>query len=104
MEHWNRKVAASRGKNWKSSILSGRLDASRNPTSIRLARIKKALSQTEVADSLGLTYATYGAIESGRRKVKLERAKRIAELLGMSLKNSFAGAGNDKYLARKDSA
>lgn len=101
MEHWNQKVAANRGKAWKEKLLAGRFEAARNPTTIRLARVKKLLSQTEVAKTLEMTYATYGAIESGRRPVKEDRAKRIAQLLGVGLKSAFTSLGEGKFLAKK---
>ena len=102
MEHWNQKVAANRGKSWRSALLSGRLEASRNPTVIRLARIKADKTQTDVANSIELTYATYGAIESGRRPVKEDRARKIAEILGLNFKRAFAAHDSGKYLARKE--
>lgn len=102
MEHWNQKVAANRGKSWKKALLSGRLDASRNPTKIRLARVKKSLSQTDVATSLGLTYATYGSIETGKRPVQEERAAQISELLGLKVSIAFAPYKEGKLIARKE--
>jgi len=102
MEHWNQKVAANRGKSWRNALLSGRLEAARNPSAIRLARIKKSLSQAEVAKSISLTYATYGAIESGRRPVKEDRAKKISDILGLNFKRAFTIMGEGKYVARKE--
>lgn len=102
MEHWNQRVAANRGKAWKEKLLAGRFEAARNPTAIRLARVKKLLSQTELAKTLNITYATYGAIEAGKRPAKEDRAKKIAQLLGLSLKSAFTSMGEGKFLARKD--
>lgn len=102
MEHWNQKVAANRGKKWRSALLSGRLEASARPSAIRIARINQTKSQTDVADKLGLTYATYGAIESGRRQVKEDRAKQIVELLGLTMKKAFTSLKGGKFIARKD--
>lgn len=101
MEHWNQKVAANRGKSWRNSLLSGRLEANLRPSAIRLARIKKTLSQSDVAKSLSLTYATYGAIETGKRTVKEERARKISELLGLNFKKAFTSIGEGKFVASK---
>jgi len=108
MEHWNQKVAAARGKKWRSSILAGRLEVSRNPTHLRLARVKQSKNQTDVAKELGLTYATYGAIENGHRPVTSERAKQISTYLGVPMKRAFENVRDDnpkmegKMIARKD--
>lgn len=104
MEHWNQKVAANRGESWRSALLTGRLEASMNPTKIRLERIKQKKSQTDIAKKLGLTYATYGAIEGGRRQVREERAKEIAELLGLKFKSAFATMEDGKFIARKEAS
>jgi len=101
MEHWNQKVSANRGKTWKSKLLSGRLEVQMNPTKLRLARIKKGLTQTDVAKTLGLTYATYGAIEAGRRAVKNDRANKITGLLGVALKHAFTENKAGKLVAKK---
>ena len=100
--HWNQKVAANRGKTWRTNILSGRLKAARNPTHIRLARIKQSKSQGNVAENIGLTYATYGAIESGRRQVKEDRAKAISELLNLKFTKAFTKVEDGKFVARKE--
>lgn len=102
MEHWNKKVAANRGKAWRNSLFSGRLNAAQNPSAVRLARIKRCLSQTEVAKTLSLTYATYGAIESGKRPVKEDRAKKISDLLGLNFKKAFTIMGEGKYIANRN--
>jgi len=102
MDHWNQKVAANRGKSWRNALISGRLTAAQNPSAIRIARVKKYLSQSEVATSLSLTYATYGAIESGKRAVKEERAKKISDLLGLSFKKAFVTMGEGKFIAGRE--
>ena len=48
---------------------------------LRKARLAKKLSQKELADELGVTTATISRYESGERKLPLETAKRIAEIL-----------------------
>ena len=48
---------------------------------LRKARLAKKLSQKELADELGVTTATISRYESGERKLQVETAKRIAEIL-----------------------
>ena len=50
---------------------------------LRKARLAKKLSQKELADELGVTTATISRYESGERKLPVEIAKRIAEILGV---------------------
>lgn len=50
---------------------------------LRKARLAKKLSQKELADELGVTTATISRYESGERKLPVETAKRIAEILGV---------------------
>lgn len=104
MEHWNQKVAQNRGKDWKKKLLTGRLQAQTNPTRLKLARVKKGLSQGSVAKEIGVTYATYGAIENAHRPVSEERAKKIAQQLGVSFSGAFLEKivkGDLKYIAKR---
>lgn len=82
MPHWNQKVAKARGNDWNNKLMAGRLEARINPTLLRICRVKKGLTQTKLADELGLTYATYGAYESGNRPIKEKVADKISEILG----------------------
>ena len=50
---------------------------------LRKARLAKKISQKELADELGVTTATISRYESGERKLPVETAKRIAEILGV---------------------
>ena len=50
---------------------------------LRKTRLAKKLSQKELADELGVTTATISRYESGERKLPVETAKRIAEILGV---------------------
>ncbi len=81
MEHWNKKVAKNRGIEWNKKLVQGRLEARINPTIMRIFRVEKGLSQTKLASELGMTYATYGAIEAGKRAVKKEIADKISSVL-----------------------
>lgn len=98
MEHWNKKVARNRGEAWRKNLVSGRFKILNNPTTIRIKRMKKGLTQGAIASSLGLTYTTYGAIETGTRPVKQERAIAIAKQLKISLDKAFRQDG-DKFVA-----
>ena len=44
-------------------------------------RIKRGMTQQEVADAVGITKATYCNIELGKRSTKVKTAKRIAKVL-----------------------
>ena len=48
---------------------------------LRKARLAKKLSQKELAEKICVTTATISRYESGERKLPVEVAKRIAELL-----------------------
>jgi len=87
--HWNQKVAKNRGLEWRKKLLFGRLDVQRNPTHLRLKRIKKNKTQIELASQIGMSYTTYGAVESGRRPVAKPKAERIAKVLGLSFEKVF---------------
>ena len=56
---------------------------------LRKARLAKKLSQKELADELGVTTATISRYESGERKLPVETAKRIAEILGVDWYTPF---------------
>ena len=56
---------------------------------LRKARLAKKLSQKELADELGVTTATISRYESGERKLPVEVAKRIAELLDVNWYSLF---------------
>lgn len=44
-------------------------------------RIKKGMTQQEVADSVGIAKSTYCLIEQGKRSTRVKTAKRIAKVL-----------------------
>lgn len=97
--HWNKKVAANRGSEWRQKLLAGRLDIQMNPSNIRLKRIKSNKTQIELAESVGISHATYGAIESGRRMVKADKAEKIAKALGIVLNKAFKAKTKNKFEA-----
>jgi transcriptional regulator with XRE-family HTH domain len=54
---------------------------------IRAFRKLKRLTQTELADSVGVSIAIIGAVERGARKVENPLLGRIAEALGVEQKD-----------------
>lgn len=53
---------------------------------MKLARIKKNLSQKELGSMIGISSATINRIESGKQDVKLSRLKKIAKVLDVDIK------------------
>lgn len=51
---------------------------------LKEARIKKGLSQKEVADNIGVAKSTYSLYESGNREPNVQTIKKIADFLGIS--------------------
>ena len=51
---------------------------------LKEARIKKGLSQKEVADNIGVAISTYSLYESGNREPNVQTIKKIADFLGIS--------------------
>ncbi|MCJ7987850.1 helix-turn-helix domain-containing protein [Priestia sp. OVL9] len=57
---------------------------------LKQARKAKGLSQTFMAKKLGYTYPSgYANIETGRNKLSLENAKKIADILQMDVNELF---------------
>ena len=52
---------------------------------VKAARIRKGLSQTEVAFAVGVNQSQYCRIESAKREVDLITAMRICQVLGLDL-------------------
>lgn len=59
----------------------------------RFRQVRKAagLSQTALADRLGLHYTSLAKIETGKQNLDLSTAYRIADALGVDLLNLLAG-------------
>lgn len=96
----NRKVASLRGESWRESILLGRHEAARYPTHLRLVRLKKSMSQEQIAEAIGVSLATYGGIERGKRHVYQDRAEKLSKYLHLPVSKLFYQKG-DIFLARK---
>ncbi len=102
--HWNKKVAKNRGLEWRKSLLQGRLDVNMHPSVVRLKRIKLNLTQIDMATEVGISYTTYGAVESGRRPVQKLCAEKIAKVLKLSFDKSFEPSkiGKNRFQARRE--
>ena len=100
-EKGNKKIAKKRGKNWKSNLIKGHLDSNLNPSILKMKRIKKDLSQTDMTKVVKLSLASYGAIERGKRPTNLEVANQIAKKLKLSKKTLFNMDKKGKYIAKK---
>ena len=95
----NRKVAKNRGLKWKVNLKRGRLDAELNPTKLKIHRVKAGFSQSDMAEALGITLSTYGAIERAHRYIKPANVKEIARILGVQPKTIFAKTKDNKFLS-----
>ena len=56
---------------------------------VRLCRIKKKLSQEKLAELANLHRTYIGQIESGKRNVALKNIEKIANALGVRIKELF---------------
>ena len=58
---------------------------------LKIARIKKGMTQFEVAKSAHMSYNTYNKFEQGigTDNIRLGQMKRISEVLGVSIKELF---------------
>lgn len=74
------------------------------------ARQQANLTQAEVAELVGISRTFYSQIETGARRLEVELAKRIADLLDLDLnglllsdqKRRDARSGNDEQAATKE--
>lgn len=82
-------VAKKRGEKWKKALKLGRKAVKEKPSSLRKARAKKELTSEEISKKLGLKRSSYQEIETGRRMVKPEVAKAVANILKVPVKVLF---------------
>ncbi len=54
---------------------------------IKTLREKKGISQLQIAKQLGISRASYIAIEQGKREITLGELERLAEILGVSIQD-----------------
>lgn len=56
---------------------------------LRNARMAAGLTQAEMGKKLGLTMAGYRQKESGERKISIQEANQIVQILGLTLDDIF---------------
>jgi len=59
---------------------------------IKEFRLKKGLSQEQVAQVIGVSRPTYTAIEAGKQKLDLDEAQKLAKLFGIGVDELLSGA------------
>lgn len=96
----NRKVVEARGDSWRKKVVQGKYDAKTNPSVLCQQRVKKGLTQTELANEIEVSLSSYGAIERGARPVKGLIAFAIAKKLRMNTDELF-DAEDKKFIAKK---
>lgn len=92
----NRKVAKNR-KNHSKALFEGKKQAGLKPSRLKLARLDKGLTQLNICEKLDLKQASYAAIETGKRAVSTDRAKKIAKVLRRKVEEIFTKKSGDKY-------
>jgi len=100
--HPNKKVAENRTLEWQASLSKGKFDARNNPTVICQLRYRKALPQSRLADAIGVSVASFGAIERAKRNVVLKRAEKIAKLLDTTVSTLFRKVSENNFVAIKN--
>jgi len=59
---------------------------------IKEMRLKKGLTQAQVAQVIGVSRPTYTAIEAGKQKLDVEEAQKLANLFGLGVEELLSGA------------
>ena len=96
----NQKIAGMRGDGWKKKLQQSKLDASKNPTALKVRRVSMGLSQDDMLQLIEVnTQTTYARIERGERFASKERAEKIARALNASVKQLFIQSDENKFLA-----
>lgn len=62
-------------------------------SAIQQARIARGMTQTELADEIGVTQSTISAIEAGQTTILLTRILELADSTGISLTASWEDDG-----------
>jgi transcriptional regulator with XRE-family HTH domain len=62
---------------------------------IKELRIEKGLSQEQVAQAIGVSRPTYGAIEAGKQSLDLDEAQKLANFLGIDITELVSGTIQD---------
>ena len=58
-----------------------------NTQFIKKLRIKNQFTQEQIANELGISRPTYGLIEKGQHELSISEARKLAEILGITLEN-----------------
>lgn len=73
---------------------------------LRKARIRTGMSQTQVAEALGVTGSTYCGYETGKRQPDVLKIKKLTEILGTSgdvlLETGFAASDTFRSVSYDD--
>lgn len=66
---------------------------------IKQLRVKKGLSQSEIAQKIGIPRTSYLSLEQGKRDISLSEAAQLADIFGISLEEMESGvvANYEKY-------
>ena len=63
---------------------------------LRLERMKKGMSQNQLADIVGVDHALISQYENGRRRPSIKTAKKIADVLGIYWADFYEDDENDR--------
>lgn len=66
------------------------------PDSLSKARLSKGFSQAQLAAKVGLRQPNISAIESGKRKPDYDTARKIADVLGLSVEQFYSAFDNSQ--------
>jgi DNA-binding XRE family transcriptional regulator len=74
------KAELRRGRQWVAeTVLGGQ------PTSLRVLRLRKGMSQAQLAEAIGTQQPHIARIERGHADLRLDTCRRIASALGIDL-------------------
>ena len=74
------KEELQRGRRWVAkTVLGGQ------PQTLRVLRLRKGMSQAQLAEAIGTQQPHIARIERGQADVRLETCRRIAQVLGVDL-------------------
>ncbi|MGR6431048.1 helix-turn-helix domain-containing protein [Rhizobium sp. PAMB 3174] len=62
---------------------------------VRILRTQKGISQTELADAIGITFQQVQKYEKGSNRISASRLHQIAEFLGIGIATLFLGTDNE---------
>ncbi|MDA8168717.1 MAG: helix-turn-helix transcriptional regulator [Nitrospiraceae bacterium] len=63
---------------------------------VRELRLKKGLSQENLAEMSGLHWTYIGSVERGERNISLKNIKKISDALGIRMTELFEGVNSSK--------